>query len=89
MKIKHTKETLKTALQTGAHSVTFTKLDGSVREMVASLHASDIPSEHTPKGTGMVSDAEDSPLRAYDIPNAGWRSINVSTVTSVIPFNNA
>lgn len=89
MKIKHTKETLKTALQTGAHSVTFTKLNGSVREMIASLHADDIPDEHTPKGTGIVSDAADAPLRAFDIANDGWRSINVSTVTSVVPFNNA
>jgi len=89
MKNKHTKETLKATLQTGAHAVTFTKLNGSVREMIASLHADDIPDEHTPKGTGIVSDAADSPLRAYDIPNQGWRSINVSTVTSVIPFNEA
>jgi len=88
MKIKHTKETLKTALQTGAHSVTFTKLDGTVREMIASLHADDIPDEHTPKGTGIVSDSVDAPLRAFDIANDGWRSINVSTVTSVVPFNN-
>lgn len=88
MKNMYTKETLKTALQTGAHSVTFTKLDGSVRVMIASLHADDILDEHTPKGTGLVSDAADSPLRAYDVANQGWRSINVSTVTSVVPFNN-
>jgi predicted polyphosphate/ATP-dependent NAD kinase len=88
MKTIHTKETLKAALQTGAHSVTFTKKDGTMREMIASLHADDIPVEHTPKGTGIVSDAADSPLRAYDIANEGWRSINVSTVTSVVPFNN-
>ena len=89
MKIKHTKETLLAALQDGAHVVTFVKKDGTIREMIASLHADDIPSEYTPKGTGMVSDAADSPLRAYDVANQGWRSINVSTVSSVIPFNNA
>jgi len=89
MKIEHTKETLKTALQTGAHAVTFTKKDGTVREMIASLHLADIPVEAAPKGTGIVSDASDSPLRAFDVANKGWRSIKVSTVTSVIPFNNA
>jgi hypothetical protein len=88
MKNRYTKETLKAALQVGAHAVTFTKKDGSVREMIATLHASDIPSEHTPKGTGLISAAADAPLRAYDIANDGWRSINVSTVTSVVPFNN-
>lgn len=89
MKIKHTKETLQAALQGGSHVVTFTKKDGTIREMIASLHADDIPSLHAPKGTGIVSDAVDSPLRAFDVANQGWRSINVSTVTSVIPFNNA
>ena len=89
MKIEYTKETLQSALRTGAHAVTFTKKDGTVREMIASLHDADIPVEAAPKGTGLVSDAADSPLRAYDIANKGWRSINVSTVTSVIPFNNA
>lgn len=89
MKNKHTKATLKATLQTGAHAVTFTKKNGTVREMIASLHADDIPSEHIPKGTGFVSNDEDSPLHAYDIPNQGWRSINVSTITSVIPFNEA
>ena len=89
MKIEHTKETLKGVLQTGAHTVTFTKKDGTVREMIASLHADDIPVEAAPKGTSIISDAADSPLRAYDLANQGWRSINVSTITSVIPFNNA
>ena len=88
MEIKHTKETLKTALQTGAHAVTFVKKDGTVREMIASLHNADIPAEHTPKGTSASAEDINSPLRAYDIANQGWRSINVSTVTSVVPFNN-
>lgn len=89
MKNSYTKETLKAALHTGVHSVTFTKKDGTVREMIASLHLADIPIEHAPKGNGITIDVADSPLRAYDIANQGWRSINVSTVTSVIPFNNA
>ncbi len=86
MEIELNKESIRGALQLGTHAVTFTKKDGTIREMIASLCPVDIPSEHTPKGTGIISDASDSPLRVYDVANEGWRSININTVTSVVPF---
>lgn len=61
--------------------ITFTKTDGTDREMHCTLVESSIPSEKTPKGTGRVS-TEDT-QRVFDLDKQEWRSFKWSSVKSV------
>lgn len=73
-------------LRRHAVKVTFTKKDGTIREMLCTLAEALIPTEHTPKGTGprvIVEDEAPENVRVYDIENSGWRTIIFANVTKV------
>jgi hypothetical protein len=59
-------------------SLSFTKKDGSIREMTATLNPLLIPTEHQPKGNAtVVADIDEEPtfVRVYDTEAEGWRTV--------------
>ena len=78
------KQELLCTLQSGAALVTFTKKDGSVREMKCTLKLDMIPTDLHPKvkeATEIKEEKEESDqIRVYDLDKQGWRSFNFSSV---------
>jgi hypothetical protein len=69
--------------------VTFTKVDGTNRNMICTLNESLIPEEHLQfKGKGVSVQVEsvvpDTHLRVFDLENNGWRTI---ILDKIITFN--
>ena len=81
-----TKEEMLESLQSSVNMVTFTKKDGTIRDMKCTLVSSYLPvkeevasnsttkSPRTPSSTDSIS--------VYDIENNGWRAFNLSNVIS-------
>jgi hypothetical protein len=61
--------------------ITFTKADGSDREMQCTLLESKIPTDKVPKGTG--SQATDTTQRVFDTERGEWRSFKWESVKNV------
>lgn len=61
--------------------ITFTKSDGTDREMHCTLLEAAIPTEKTPKGTGRVP--PEGTQRVFDLDKQEWRSFKWSAVKSV------
>jgi hypothetical protein len=61
--------------------ITFTKGDGTDREMRCTLVEAAIPPEKAPKGTGSTS--SDSSQRVFDIDKGEWRSFKWDSVKRV------
>ena len=61
--------------------ITFTKADGTEREMRCTLAESAIPSDKAPKGTGGV--ASETTQRVFDLDKGEWRSFKWDSVKSV------
>jgi hypothetical protein len=59
--------------------ITFTKADGTSREMHCTLVESRIPAEKIPKGTGRPS--TQTSQRVFDVEKQEWRSFNWAAVT--------
>lgn len=79
----YTYDQIKLALQTDELlRIDFTKVDGTLRTLYGSLHASQIPAENAPKGEKKLKLSEDA-VRIYDIENKGWRSFRVDSVTNI------
>jgi len=75
------KETLINDLREGTVSLNFTKKDGTVREMVATLNEKLIPEDKRPKGTGTAQPVDSPIVRAYDLEIGEFRSINAESAT--------
>jgi hypothetical protein len=76
------KETLKNDLQALVAKVTFTKADGSIREMKCTLKASLLPEvklveAHVPRKQN------DDVLAVWDLDNNAWRSFRLDSITDV------
>jgi hypothetical protein len=65
-------------LENNIVKVLFTKKDGSPREMICTRQ-----SEYAPATTNPRTNSNPSVLTVWDLENAGWRSINKDTITSV------
>ena len=76
-----TKDEMLEKLREGSCSVEFTKKDGSVRSMIATLNFDFIPEEKQPKGTGKAQPDNSPIIRAFDLVKEEFRSINTDTVT--------
>ena len=63
--------------------ITFTKKDGTVREMQCTLAEDIITEDNRPKGEVEVRDNGDT-IRVFDIEKDAWRSFNYSTIISVM-----
>lgn len=61
--------------------ITFTKSDGTDREMRCTLVESFIPTDKTPKGTGR--EAPTTTQRVFDVEKQEWRSFKWDSVKSV------
>lgn len=79
MTTKMTKASLKKALAKGKCRVTFRKMDGEVRKMLATLSEDLIPEDSMPIGEGRPE--VKGLVRAFDIERQGWRSFYVDRVT--------
>lgn len=64
-------------------SVSFTKKDGTTREMLCTLAESAIPSDKQPKTKTEASDTIGSACAVFDIQKGEWRSFRWESVTSV------
>ena len=61
--------------------ITFTKADGTDRELRCTLVESSIPTDKVPKGTGR--EASDAVQRVFDVDKQEWRSFKWDSVKSV------
>jgi hypothetical protein len=62
--------------------VTFTKKDGTEREMLCSLIESNIPTDKQPKAE-TASQTSGSAVRVFDLEKSEWRSFRWDSVTKV------
>lgn len=73
------------ALDNAICTVTFEKLDGTLRTMKCTRYLGFIPAESHPKGTKVVKENVEV-IRAFDIEEKGWRAFVLQNVTQ---FNYA
>ena len=63
--------------------VTFTKKDGTVRDMLCTRNFDTIPVEAQPKG-GTQRQENLEVVTAYDLEKSAWRSFRIDAVTNVV-----
>jgi hypothetical protein len=63
--------------------ITFTKKDGTVRDMRCTLSAGRIPADKTPSTEGKGSQTSGSAVRVFDTEKQEWRSFRWDSVTKV------
>ena len=63
--------------------ITFTKKDGTVRDMRCTLSAGRIPADKTPTNEGKSSQTSGSAVRVFDTEKQEWRSFRWESVTKV------
>ena len=87
MKVNLTKQhdlipMLMSGLRTQAVSMKFTKADGSIRDMTATLSPHLIPDEYTPKHSEVSEECEEHPsfARVFDVNALGWRTVKFASV---------
>lgn len=68
-------------LREGKVDITFTKKDGTSREMKCTLNEKIIGTENAPKGTGRTKPTES--LAVFDIEKNAWRSFRWDSITQV------
>lgn len=80
---KYSRADLLTALRNNKVVVTFTKVDGSKRDMLCTLQEVLIPSDKTPKNTKKIKE-NDSVIKVFALGETdGWRSFRVDSVTGM------
>jgi len=70
------------SLRENVCEVTFTKKDGSEREMMCTLNMNAIDEEYHPKGGNEDQGAKPNldVVKVFDLANVGWRSFRVDSV---------
>ena len=85
--MKYSKEELQAKLRSGAHTVTFTKVNGDERVMPCTLVEMAIPESAKPKGTGKeLTEKQLENLGVWSIESQGWRSFKVKNVINIEPY---
>lgn len=79
------KEKILEQLQTGVALVTFTKADGSLRDMKCTLQPRLLPAQL--KESTVKLDPQSDALRVYDLEADGWRSFKISRLISIFETN--
>jgi hypothetical protein len=81
------KETLINYLQTvdTGINIQFTKVDGTVRDMKATLYEGNIPYNTVVERSDSISKIKENPdiVKVYDMENKGWRSFRFDSLISV------
>jgi len=75
------REELLAALRTGTINVTFTKKDGTDRNMRCTLREEMVPTEAWPTGEN-TRKSSDEVIAVFDLEKDDWRSFRVNSVTS-------
>jgi hypothetical protein len=75
------REELLDVLRTGTVNVTFTKKDGTERNMRCTLREAMIPTEALPTGES-TRKKSDAVISVFDLEKDDWRSFRVDSVTS-------
>tara|TARA_R110000796_G_scaffold934_7_gene3649 strand:- start:427 stop:705 length:279 start_codon:yes stop_codon:yes gene_type:complete len=78
---QYEKKNMVEALKRNACSFEFTKKDGSLRQMIATLNPVLIPEACLPKTARKIAE-DSSVVRVFDTAINEWRSFDTSTVTS-------
>jgi hypothetical protein len=90
--VTHLRTQLLTELRTSPEvSVTFTKSDGTIRVMRATLNFGVIPKEDHPKSadwstTEFFKQPNSDTIRCYDLDKKAWRSFRLDSV--IVPTSN-
>lgn len=81
---KYTREELMNALRNNKVVVTFTKVDGTVRDMYCTLKTDLIPQDKAPKNEKPIKE-NDGIVRVFCLEEQanGWRSFRVDSVTGM------
>lgn len=74
-------------LAVGPVKVTFTKKDGTLREMLCTRKPTIIPMDKHPKNL-IVEKDETTTIRVFDIDKSEWRSFTVDSVSAFEPVTN-
>ena len=70
-------------LMSGEVNLTFTKIDGSTREMLATLSEDLVPTPQTTSEASRSKKVSDSVCAVWDNVAQGWRSFRWNAVTEV------
>lgn len=79
-------ESLKYELRSNVVEVVFTKVDGSLRKMRATLSPAHVPAEdHTETVTQLLNEETEPKkvLAVWDIDAKGWRSFRLDSIVSI------
>jgi len=76
-----TRQLVMKQLHTGVVNLSFTKKDGSLREMNATLVTSEIPEIHQKKELPNDPREQDNVL-VWDVDQIGWRTFKISMIES-------
>lgn len=74
-------EEIKQILKENICYVTFTKKDGTKRDMKCTLNSERIPTEKQPKNTEKVKKQSKDVIPVFDLDKNEWRSFNIDSVT--------
>jgi WYL_2, Sm-like SH3 beta-barrel fold len=77
----YTQDEIYSTLKSGIATVTFTKVDGSVRVMRCTLNENLLPEKYRNNETSTAGASKT--LRVYDVELNEWRSFRVESVTGV------
>jgi len=80
---KFTKEEIRKELHEAVCNVTFTKVDGTLREMRCTLQGDIIPQEEFEKLKKNKHPRPDNVLAVWDLDKEAWRSFRVDSVCSL------
>lgn len=78
---QYEKKNMLEALKRNTCTFEFTKKDGSLRQMVATLNQVLIPESKIPKTAKVISE-ESTVVRVFDLQINEWRSFDTATVTA-------
>jgi hypothetical protein len=85
---KYTREELLKALRNNKVVVTFTKVDGTKRDLFCTLKTDLIPQDKAPKNEKPIKE-NDSIIKVFALDEAnGWRSFRVDSVTGMTIIGN-
>jgi len=85
---KYSRADLLEALRNNKVVVTFTKVDGTVRDLYCTLKNDLIPADKAPKNEKSIKE-NDSVIRVFGLDQSnGWRSFRVASVTGMVIIND-
>lgn len=75
---------LKEELKNGVYTIVFEKVDGTIREMRATLDPQYLPQPQMLTEETGLSRQNDQVIAVWDLDNDGWRSMRVENIQTVV-----